>query len=134
MKSLLIAILILGIVCDQNWVSYGTGLADMPYQNQVPEFKQGCLFLACCVVGGLGTKEEALAARSWALSNNYITDTNYVNDKTNLPQYISSAFGTTYHSDFQIKKDQDSAGHTHFWVADSSGKEIFNSAGLGWHR
>ena len=138
MKALLLLTLslisILGIN-SQTFVNYGTGVEGIPYQNEMlPDMKSGCLVLACCVVGGLGTRDQVLDARSWALDNGYIADSNYVQiGSMDLAQKIANHYGTTYHSDFQIKEDFYGNGGTHFWVADSSGNEIFNSAGLGWH-
>ena len=129
-----ICLIFIGMSNAQEFVDYGTGVAGIPYQNEMPEMKSGCLFLACCVIGGLGTRDQVLDARNWALGNGYISDTNYVQKKrTELPQIIADHYGTTYHSDFQIREDVYGGGKTHFWVANSEGKEIFNSAGLGWH-
>ena len=139
MKSLLLLaiplIFIIGVSCGQVFVGYGTGVRDIQPQYQLlPTMKYGCLVMACCVVGGLGTTSQVLAARQWALENGYISSSNYVQiGSMDLAQKISRKYGTTYHSDFVIRKDNYGNGGTHFWVANSSGKEIFNSAGLGWH-
>ena len=139
MKSLLLLaiplIFIIGVSCDQVFVGYGTGVRDIQPQYELyPTMRYGCLFMACCVIGGLGTTSEVLAARQWALDNKYIRDDNYVLlESMDLAQRISSQYGTTYHSDFGIRQDNYGNGGTHFWVADSSGNEIFNSAGLSWH-
>ena len=139
MKSLLLLaipiIFIIGVSCTQVFVGYGTGVRDIPYSYQMyPTMKSGCLVMAACVVGGLGTKAEVLAARQWALNSGYINSNNYVLMRgTELARKIAQKYGTTFHSDFVIKEDVYNGGSTHFWVADSSGKEIFNSAGLGWH-
>ena len=130
-----ICLIFFGMSNAQEFVNYGTGVAGIPYQSEMlPDMKSGCLVLACCVVGGLGTRDQVLDARSWALSNGYIADSNYVQiGSMDLAQKIAEHYGTTYHSDFQIKEDFYGESGTHFWVADSSGNEIFNSAGLGWH-
>lgn len=128
-------IFLLGIISGQVFISFDTGVSGIPSQTTIPELKSGgCLFMACCVVGGLGSKSEVLTARKWALSNKYINDHNRVEiNKKLLAEKISQKYGTTFHSDFVFKKDVYGKGKTHFWVADSSGKEIFNAAGLGWH-
>ena len=75
-----------------------------------------------------------MAAREWALSMEFIKSNNYVElDSMVLAQKISRQYGTTFHSDFVIKKDIYDKGCTHFWLANSEGEEIFNPAGLGWH-
>ena len=132
MKSLfqitLAFVFIIGITCGQVFINYGTGVRDIPYQKQMGDLKSGgCLFMSICVIGGLGSKQELLDARSWALSTKYIRSDNYLltKDRMGLAYKISKKYGTTYHSDFSISSN----GH-HFWVVDSSGKQVFNSAGL----
>ena len=138
MKFLLLLTLgfisILGIN-GQTFVSYGTGVAGIPYQSQMlPTMKYGCLVLACCVKGGLGSRNQVINARNWALSQGYIRSDNYVLiDSNTLAQRISQKYGTTYHSDLIIKKCVYGGGSTHFYLVNSNGKEVFNSAGLGWH-
>ena len=130
-----ICLIFIGMSNAQEFVNYGTGVAGIPYQNEMlPDMESGCLVLACCVVGGLGTRDQVLDARNWALDNEYIASSNYVQiGSMDLAQKIADHYGTTFHSDFQIREDVYGGGNTHFWVANADGEEIFNSAGLGWH-
>ena len=133
MKKLLLLLLISIISCGpydnkyQTFISSGTGLQGVSYQRNLQGMREGCLFMACCCIGGLGNDNQMLMARNWAVNNNYIrgSDT-YVNiNSIDLAKKISQHFGTTFHSNFSVKK-----GCGHFWVVDSNGKEVFNSAGL----
>ena len=133
MKKLLILLLVSIALCGsydnkhQTFVSSGTGLKGVSYQRNLKGMRQGCLFMACCCIGGLGSDSQMLKARSWAVKNGYIRDSDtYVNiGSIDLAKKISKHFGTTFHSNFAVKK-----GCHHFWVVDSNGKEVFNSAGL----
>ena len=44
-----------------------------------------------------------------------------------LAKYISSQYGTTFHSNWSLKQ-----GCGHYWVVNQNGKEVFNAAGLGY--
>jgi len=113
----------------QNFVSYGTGLEGVSYQRNLPGMREGCYFMAICVIGGLGNDSQILMARSWAVKNGFIRDSDtyvYYGWQT-LASKISQQFGTYLHSDLSPKK-----GCNHYWVVDSSGREVFNSAGLGY--
>ena len=135
MKKVLILLLISIIYCGpydnshQTFISSGTGLQGVDFQWNLAGMKSGCLFMACCCIGGLGSSNEMLIARSWAVNNGYIRDSDtYVNmGSIDLARKISQHFGTVFQSSFSIKK-----GCGHFWVVDSSGKEVFNAARLGY--
>ena len=87
--------------------------------------------MACCVIGGLTTNEQIIKAHEWALQNNFIRNDNYVNlDYNDFAKLVSEQFQTIYHPDW-TRDGSDDQGH--YWVLDSNGKEIFNSAGLGYH-
>ena len=111
-----------------NFISYGTGISTIDYQWKIPNMQYGCLFMAACVKGGLCTTSQITTAYSWALSAGKINSNAYVNmSASELAKQISQQYKTTFHSDYYIKD-----GPSHFWLVDSSGKEIFNSAGIGW--
>ena len=115
------------IFAKQVWVKTGTGLKDVSYQWKLPGMKTGCLFMAVCAIGGLGSDKEMLAARQWANSKGYVKGTTcYINIKE-LARKISKQFKTTYHSNWNVKK-----GCNHYWTIDDKGKEVFNAAGLGY--
>ena len=136
MKSLILLIFLiistesinLRILKEQEFVNYGTGLKNVPTQNRIEGMKSGCCFLSACVVGGLGTVSKFKDARKWALSNNKIRNDNYVNmDKYLLARQISQRYNTVFHSNWKIVH-----GKGHFYVCNEHGREVFNSAGLGW--
>ena len=136
MKSLILFIFLiistesinLRILKEQEFVNYGTGLKNVPTQNRIEGMKSGCCFLSACVVGGLGTVSKFKDARKWALSNNKIRNDNYVNmDKYLLARQISQRYNTVFHSNWKIVH-----GKGHFYVCNEHGREVFNSAGLGW--
>ena len=129
MKYILALFLLALVSCTQNFVSTGTGLSGVSYQWKLAGMKSGCLFMAACCIGGLGTDAEMLSARAWAVKKGYIRDSDTycnVNSQT-LAQYISKNYGTPYHSNWKAKQ-----GCGHFWVVDGNGKEVFNAAGLGY--
>ena len=109
------------------WSNSGTGINGITYQKNIPNMKEGCLFMACCVKGGLYNTAQIIQARDWALSNGKIRSDNYVNNKEQLAKDISATFGTTYHPDYQYATNK-----KHHWLVDGNGNEIFNSAGLGY--
>ena len=113
----------------QTFVSTGTGLKGVSYQRDLPGMREGCYFIGSCVIGGLGSDASIMAARSWAVNKGYIRDSDtYCNvDWSTLSQYIANNFGTTRHSNWRLQK-----GCNHYWVVDQNGKEVFNSAGLGY--
>jgi hypothetical protein len=114
---------------NQKFVRTGTGLQNVSYQRNLQGMREGCLFMTACVIGGLGNDNQIMMARSWSVKNGYIRDSDtYVNMGTNdLAKKISQHFGTVYQSSFSAKK-----GCGHFWTVDSKGREVFNSAGLGY--
>ena len=82
-------------------------------------------------MGGLTTSEQIKKAHEWALDNKYIRHDDYVKlYYKEFAKKISEEFKTTYHSEWDRGG---SAQVGHFWVVDANGKEIFNSAGLGYH-
>ena len=110
-------------------VNYGTGLPNMDKQQNIPNMKEGCCFMASCVKGGLCTTAQITEAYSWALSAGKIREDTYVLvGHEQLARDISTKYGTTYHSDYVITNN-----YRHYWIVDTNGKEIFNSAGLGYH-
>jgi len=93
--------------------------------------KSGCLFLACCYVGGLTNYDQCYEAYYWASKLNKIRGNDcYVNiDSNKLALEIAEKFGTNFKSGCTFVR-----GYHHFWV-EKNGKEIYNSAGIGWrHR
>ena len=105
-----------------------TGIAGIPFQSQMgPKYKSACNFLCACVLAGIHDTGSIEKARNWALQNGKIRDDNYVNmSSTELGKQLASHFGTTFHSEWEIKR-----GTNHFYVTDHSGNEVFNSAGRG---
>ena len=90
---------------------------------------EGCLFMGCCVIGGLGNDDQIQSAYTWALGKGYIDSDTYVNmNSLSLAKLISEHFGTIFHSGWNI----DDVGCGHFWVVDENGKEVFNASGLGY--
>ena len=114
----------------QEFIRSGTGLKGVSYQRNLPGMREGCLFMAACVIGGLGTDAEIMVARKWAVQNGYIRDSDtYVNMSAKvLAKKISEHFHTYYHANWDFGR-----GRNHFWVIDQNGREVFNSAGLGYH-
>ena len=134
MEKILILLLISLIYCGpydnsrQTFVKSGTGLKGVSYQWQLEGMREGCLFMAICCIGGLGSDADMQLARQWAISKGYIREDTYVNmGSMDLAAKISSHFNSIYHSDFNIAK-----GCGHFWAIDSNGVEVFNAAGLGY--
>ena len=63
----------------QTFVNYGTGVKDISCQNNIPNMAEGCFFMACCVIGGLGNDQQIGMAYSWALKKGYIRSDTFVN-------------------------------------------------------
>ena len=129
MKTLTLILLtfISFISAKQVFVKTGTGLKGVSLQWKLPGMREGCLFMAACAIGGLGTDKEMLSARKWAVSKGYIrgSDT-YVNmSGMELARRIAQNYKTQYHKNWDIKK-----GCGHFWVIDNKKKEVFNDSGL----
>ncbi len=113
----------------QVFVNYGTGVQGITYQYKVSNMEEGCYFMACCVIGGLGNDEQIQEAYTWSLSNGYINSRAWVNiDASTLALKISQHFGTTFHTGWKLQD----IGCDHHWVVDGSGKEVFNASGLGY--
>ena len=110
-------------------INYGTGIAGIDYQSRIPNMAEGCCFMSACVKGGLCSTAQISDAYNWALSAGKIrADTYVLVGGEQLAKDISAHYGTQYHSDYYFNSN-----YRHFWLVDSSGNEIFNSAGLGWH-
>ena len=111
----------------QVFVDYGTGVRDITPQYLVPHMGEGCYFMGCCVIGGLGNDEQIQEAYRWALSLGYINDLAWVTaiDGLILAKRISEHFGTTFHKGWTLEY-----GCNHYWVLDLNKNEVFNAAGL----
>ena len=53
MKYILALFLLAVVSCAQNFVSTGTVLSGVSYHWNLAGVKEGCLFMAVCVIGGL---------------------------------------------------------------------------------
>ena len=130
MKFVIISLLLITQIFSapaQVWVKTGTGLRDVSYQWKLQGMKYGCLFMACCAMGGLANDQQMLQARKWAISQGLIREDTYCNYSSQyIAQKISQYFGTTFHSNYNTKK-----GCGHFWLVDQNGREVFNASGLG---
>lgn len=108
----------------QVFVNYGTGVRDISCQTKLPNMAEGCFFMACCVIGGLGNDKQIQLAYKWALSNGYIRADTFVNmDGIELAKLISKKFGTNFHSGWRVT----GIGCNHYWAVDNNGKEVFNA-------
>lgn len=108
-----------------------TGLPGIPKQRDFSDHRikqSGCCFLCTCVKGGLTTKAQCEDCFNWGMSSGKLRNSDcYVNcDKEAWAREISQRYNTPYHGDYIFQKN-----HHHFWLA-QNGREIFNSAGLGW--
>lgn len=90
--------------------------------------KTGCLFLACCFVGGLTSYDQCISAYYWASKLGKIKGNNcYVNmDSNKFSKEISDKYRTTFKEGCDYAKNSH-----HFWVV-KNGVEIYNSCGIGW--
>ncbi len=130
-KQFLFFLLFLYITeAKQVFIRSGTGLKGVSHQMKLKGMRQGCLFMAACVVGGLGSDKEIMMARTWAVQNKYIRDSDtYVNmSARELAKKIAKKFKTKYHAKWRFAHSTH-----HWWVVDENNREIFNSAGLGYH-
>ena len=130
-KQFLFFLLFLYITeAKQVFIRSGTGLKGVSHQMKLKGMRQGCLFMAACVVGGLGSDKEIMLARKWAVQNKYIRDSDtYVNmSARELAKKIAKKFKTKYHAKWRFAHSTH-----HWWVVDENKREIFNSAGLGYH-
>ena len=110
-----------------------TGFKYIPTQgsfDQAAIRKSGCCFLASCVRGGCTTQAQCVSAWTWATGKGYVRSSDaYVScGHNNLASYVASHFGYTLHTDYDIIQN---CKKTHFYVF-RNGKELFNSAGLGY--
>ena len=129
MKYLIFFSFISLIFSKQVLIKTGTGIKGVSHQWTLPGMKEGCLFMAACAIGGLGSDKEMLDARKWAVSKGYIreSDTLLYKDAKVLGNLIAQNYKTKYHNDWSIKK-----GCNHYWALNGKGKEVFNAAGLGY--
>ena len=125
-----VAILDETISPSQVFVGYGTGVRDISFQSSLPHMAEGCFFMACCVIGGLGTDEQIESAYYWALELGYINEMAWVIgiDKFGLAQQVSQHFGTEYHQGWDLQD----VNCNHYWVINENGKEVFNASGLNY--
>ena len=132
MKTLTLILLtfISFIFAKQVFVKTGTGLTENTLQWKLPWMREGSLFMAACVIGGLASDKEMLSAREWAVSKGYIRENdNYVNmSGMELAKKIAQNYKTQFHENWDIKK----GCNKNFWVIDSKKKEVYNSNGLGY--
>ncbi len=81
-------------------------------------------FMACCIKGGLNSKEQILKAHNWALKNNIIRKDNFETLKCNdLAKKVSDEFKTAYHSEWKVRG---SSKRGIFDVFDAKNKIIFD--------
>ena len=90
--------------------------------------KEGCCFLCACYLGGLDNINEADVCFEWATQKKKVrVKDSYVNiDKYTLASQIATKYNKTQREGKIVK------GNNHFYVTDSYGNEIFNSAGPGY--
>ena len=108
-----------------------TGLPGIPKQSQFPDNRikrYGCCFLCICVKGGLTNADQCMNCFNWGISSGKLraNDCYLLCDKESLAREISLKYGTQYHRDYCFQKNSH-----HFWLT-RGGREIFNSAGIGW--
>ena len=130
-KQFFVFLLFLYIIeAKQVFIRSGTGLKGVSHQMKLKGMRQGCLFMAACVVGGLGSDKEIMMARKWAVQHKYIRNSDtYVNmSARELAKKIAKKFKTKYHAKWRFAQSTH-----HWWVVDENKREIFNSAGLGYH-
>ena len=72
MKAIIFLTLISIIFSKQILIRSGTGIKGVSYQWKLPGMREGCLFMAACAIGGLGSDKEMLEARKWAVNKGYI--------------------------------------------------------------
>ena len=112
---------------EQDFVSYGTGLKNVPRMNQIQGMRKADCFLSVCVIGGLGTVKKFKDAKKWALSNSKLKkDNSIVSDKAVLAKEISQKYNTVYHSNWKIEQDK----NKHCYVVNEHGRQVFNPLGL----
>ena len=90
--------------------------------------KEGCLFCTVCFLGGLNNINEVDECFEWAVEGWKVRGKDcYVNiEKYDLAKQIAEKYGRNYRN-YKIIE-----GNNHFYVVDSNGNEIYNSAGAGW--
>ena len=115
---------------DDDEEDYGTGIKGIPKQKDFPYpniRKYGCCFLCTCVKGGLTTFNQCMSCYNWGINSGRLRSDCYVKcDKEQWAIDISERYGTQYHGDYCFTKR-----FNHFFLT-KNGREIFNSAGLGW--
>ena len=115
MKYILALFLLAVVSYAQKFVGTGTGLSRVSYHLNLAGIKEGCLFMAACVIGGLRTNAEMLSTRTWAVNKGYIrnSDTYFNVGSQALAQYISANYGTRFHNGWSAKQ-----GCGHYWVVE----------------
>ena len=115
---------------SQVFVSTGTGVQGITLQYLVPNMKEGCFFMGCCVIGGLGNDAQIQDAYRWALNMGHISSDTFVKiNSIEFARLISQKYGTTFHSGWRIDGSEVCG---HYWVIDNNGREVFNASGLGY--
>ena len=131
MRYIIVLALFICISSDQVFTNHGTGVKGISYQYDKKAYgtlmKEGCYFMASCVIGGIGSDKGIKDAYNYALGKKYINSKAWVTGTSsdNLARKVASKFGTKYHSGWKLKK-----GCHHYWTVDNNGKEVFNAAGL----
>lgn len=79
-------------------------------------------------MAGFSTIAQVDQAFPWAVQNRYVRESDaYLNTtSSNLKTQLARQFGTTVRAGTSVKQ-----GKGHWYVVNSSNKEVYNSAGLG---
>ncbi len=113
---------------EQEFIKSGTGLKNVPALSKIKGMKGGSCFLSTCVVGGLGTVNNFIDAREWALKNKKIKEDNYVKmDKYHLAKQIAKRYHTVFHDKWKIVH-----GRNNFYVVNDRNVEVYNPVKLGY--
>ena len=88
----------------------------------------GSCFLCICVKGGLTNAEQIMNCFKWGLASGKLrnSDISFNCNREQWAREISFRYGTIYHGDYCLQKNND-----HFWLT-QNGREIYNPKGLGW--
>ena len=89
---------------------------------------EGCLFCTACFLGGLNNINEVDECFEWAVENGKVSGKDcYVKiNRLDLARQIAEKYRRGYRN-YNIVK-----GNNHFYVVDTNGNEVYNSAGPGW--
>ena len=105
------------------------GMPFLQKQSSYPGVrKSGCLFCAYCYIAGFNTISQVDNAFKWAVSKGYVRESDAYCQlgRSVYPDYLVKQFGTTKRAGCSVKQ-----GRGHFYVVDASGREVYNSCGLG---